>query len=321
MTVSAEAGIARPDLAPRWRGKAARPGSAMHEWPDELSSEHRRILIETLIIASQQEVAVMPWQATAFDTAPDIGAKIAIAGSIQDELGHANQWCLALENLGVDSRDVVFGTPPDKYKTVFLEHFPIRDYIEFVLTQAFFDRAGRFWTVDYERHSSYAPMRRVAKKVNFEQAFHVFHGVQWVKYYFEAGGESRARVQELALEHFPHGLQWFGAPDEHKSRKGQLEFRVRGWSNDEMRLKWLQSVSAFTSRLGIKIPVTLSASTGKWESEIPFPMLFDVEKRTWTNKPAEWSDVFAQWKRGGPKKVEIMSKIHNEVWGDALWAA
>jgi len=321
MAISAEEVVARQEGVPRWLGRAPRTSAVIYERPEELSDEHRKVLIDTLIIATQQEVAVMPWQSTAFVTAPDIGAKIAIAGSIQDELGHANQWCLALENLGVDSREVVFGTSAEKYKTVFLEHFPIRDYIEFVMTQAFFDRAGRFWTVDFERHSSYGPMRRVAKKVNFEEAFHVYHGVQWTKYYCQASEKSRARVQELAQELFPHGLQWFGAPDKHKSRKGQLEFRVRGWSNDEMRGKWLQSVSAFTSKLNIKIPTTYSESTGSWESEVPFPMLFDVEKRCWSNKEAAWEDVFAQWKRGGPQKVEIIGKIHSEEWGNALWTA
>lgn len=305
----------------QWRGKGPRSDAPLFERPEQLSGEHRKVLIETLAIAVQQEVSVMPWQSTAFDTAPDIGAKIAIAGSIQDELGHANQWCLALENLGYDSREAVFGTPPEKYKTVFLEHFGIRDYVEFVLTQAFFDRAGRFWTVDFERHSSYAPMRRVAKKVNFEQAFHVFHGVQWTKHYLGAGEETCARVNELTREHFPHGQQWFGAPDKHKSRKGQLSFRIRGWSNDEMREKWLQSVSVFASRAGLRLPVSFDENTRTWHSNIPFPMLFDVENRRWTNEEATWDQVIAQWKRGGPDKAKILGRIHHEEWGKELWTS
>lgn len=313
--MAVRAGIATPS----WKSKPRRSADAQYERPEELSQEHREVLIETLVIAAQQEATVMPWQATAFDTAPDLGAKMAIAGSIQDELGHANQWCLTLENLGYDSREAIFGTPAEKYKTVYLEHFPIRDYIEFVMTQAFFDRAGRFWTVDFERHSSYAPMRRVARKVNFEQAFHVFHGEQWTKYYYSASEETHEHVTKLTKEMFPHGQQWFGAPDDRKSRVGQLTFRIRGWSNDEMRGKWLASITSLAEKVGFGLPVRYDQPTGTYISQVPFPMTFDPETRTWSGKEATWDEVFQQWKRGGPQKTEIIGRIHAEEWGDDLW--
>ena len=289
------------------------------ERPEQLSDEYRKVLIETLIIAAQQEVVVMPWQATAFETAPDLGAKISIAGSIQDELGHANQWCLALDGLGYDSREAIFGVAPEDYKTVFVEHFKIRDYVEFVMAQAFFDRGGRLWTLDFEKHSSWAPMRCVAKKVNFEQAFHVFHGAQWTRYYLDSSEDMRRHVTQLAQELFPHGQQWFGAPDSRKSRKGQLDFRIRGWSNDEMRAKWMKSIAAFARRAGFELPIKYDEGTGQYVSTIPFPLLYDNEKRAWGTEEVDWSDVIALWRRGGPDKLEIVSKIHNEEWGSDLW--
>ena len=49
------------------------------------------MLEKTLTIAAQGEVTVLTWAYTAYEKCPDLGAKIAISASIQDEVGHAHQ--------------------------------------------------------------------------------------------------------------------------------------------------------------------------------------------------------------------------------------
>src|SRR3546814_20213042 len=49
--------------------------------------EYHAALRQTLYIAAPSEVTVLTWAYTEYETAPDLGAKIAISETIQDEIG------------------------------------------------------------------------------------------------------------------------------------------------------------------------------------------------------------------------------------------
>ncbi len=134
---------------------------------DELTPRYRAILERTLEIAAQSEVTVLTWAYTAFDVAPDIGAKVAICGTIQDEVGHAHQQGMLYERFGVNMQKLAFEADPNSYWSLPIMEFPVRNYAEFVVSQALLDRAGRFTTWDLELHCSFAPDRRTRNKVNF----------------------------------------------------------------------------------------------------------------------------------------------------------
>jgi ring-1,2-phenylacetyl-CoA epoxidase subunit PaaA len=129
----------------------------------ELTPRYRAILERTLEIAAQSEVTVLTWAYTAFRVAPDIGAKVAICGTIQDEVGHAHQQGMLFERFGFDMQKVAFEADPRKYWSLPIMEFPVRNYAEFVVSQAFLDRAGRFTTWDIELNCSFAPYRRTAR--------------------------------------------------------------------------------------------------------------------------------------------------------------
>lgn len=74
----------------------------LFEHVDELTPGYRRALEEVIHIAAISEVTVLTWAFTAFRTAPDIGAKIAVCATIQDEVGHAHQQGLLAEKFGID---------------------------------------------------------------------------------------------------------------------------------------------------------------------------------------------------------------------------
>src|SRR3546814_16934465 len=85
--------------------------------------------------------------------------------------------------------------------------FPVKNYIEFCMSQALLDRAGRITTKDIEENCSFAPYRRALRKINFEENFHVGHGARWVKFYWNYSDETRQAVQDAADWLFPHGTR------------------------------------------------------------------------------------------------------------------
>ncbi|MBX3596685.1 MAG: phenylacetate-CoA oxygenase subunit PaaI [Rhizobiaceae bacterium] len=286
----------------------------------ELFPEYRAVLEQTLTIAAQSEVTVLTWAYTVYNTCPDIGAKIAVSASIQDEIGHAYQQGMLLDRLGLSMEELTFDIPPESIKTLMVMQFPLKNYIEFCMGQAIYDRAGRLTTKDIELHCSFAPYRRALRKVNFEENFHVRHGERWIKFYWNHSPETRKAVQEAADWCFPHGLTWFGLPDHLKTRKDQLNFGIRKWSNDEMREKWFQSACIFANQVGFDVPAHFDEEQGKYVLDCPYPMLCDKETMTWKYEQATWEETIAQLKSGGPLNPSGHARLQSEEWGDSLWA-
>ena len=81
----------------------------------ELTPRYRAVLEKTLTIAAQGEVTVLTWAYTGYDKCPDLGAKIAISASIQDEVGHAHQQGMLLERFGVSMQEKAFNEDPMRY--------------------------------------------------------------------------------------------------------------------------------------------------------------------------------------------------------------
>ena len=94
---------------------------------EELTPRYRAILERTLEIAAQSEVTVLTWAYTAFRVAPDIGAKVAICGTIQDEVGHAHQQGMLFERFGFDMQKVAFEADPRKYWSLPIMELPVRN--------------------------------------------------------------------------------------------------------------------------------------------------------------------------------------------------
>ena len=135
----------------------------LFEDASELSPRYKEILKQTAEIASISEVSVLTWACTAYPTAPDIGAKIAVCATILDEVGHAYHQGILAEQFGVDVHSRAFKDDIKFIWTWPIMEVPIRNYIEFVVMQSMLDRAGLHWTKDLELHCSYAPYRRTLR--------------------------------------------------------------------------------------------------------------------------------------------------------------
>ena len=80
----------------------------LFEDASELSPRYKEILKQTAEIASISEVSVLTWACTAYPTAPDIGAKIAVCATILDEVWHAYHQGILAEQFGVDVHSRAF---------------------------------------------------------------------------------------------------------------------------------------------------------------------------------------------------------------------
>ena len=285
---------------------------------EDMTPGYREALKQVIHIAAISEITVLTWAHTAYDSAPDIGAKIAVCATIQDEVGHAHQQGLLAERFGVDIHHGTFEDSIDKIFTWPIMEFPIRNYVEFVVMQCLLDRAGLHWTKDIELHSSFAPYRRTLRKVNFEEGFHMRHGAHWTEFYWNNSDETKQAVQTAFDWLFPHGVMWFGKPDDLKSRPAMLQYQIRKWSNDFMRDKWLQSACAFAAKHDITVPAHYDEEQKKYVLDMPYPMLYNRDY-TWTQEQTTQKEYWSNARKGGPMRPAAYERLRHEEWGDQLW--
>jgi len=287
---------------------------------DEMTPRYRDVIVNTINIAADLEVMVLPTYLPAIKTAPTLDDKIAVAAACQDELGHAQVMYRILEEFGYDTHDFLLSRDPAQWRTFQMVEYPHRDYIEFCVSLCYGDRAGYITTLDLEQNCSFGPYARSLRKVNFEEKFHVSHGEKWVTYFFNKSAETRQRVQEAVDFYFPLCVSWFGMPDNLKKRTDQLSYKIRGCTNDEMRQKWLSQIVPFSEKLGIKVPAHLDPELGTYVLEYEAPIYLDEETRKWDyNRRITWEEQLKIWKRGSPHKIPSISRLQCEVWGDELW--
>ena len=292
---------------------------AVIEDESEMTDRYRAVLVQTMMIAADLEVATLPADLGPMLAAPSIGDRIAVAAALQDEMGHAQVMFRMLEDFGYDTYELLFERDPAAFKSFYLLEWHYEDPIDMAMAQVVGDRAGYTTTLDLERHCSFGPYGRSLRKVNFEEQFHVKRGEHCIRYYMTLGPDVRARVQESLDFWFPHGAEWFGATDDVKSRMDQLHYRIRGHTNDQLRQQWLAGVVPFCEEVGLTVPAHFDAERQTYVLDYELPILFDETTGKWDFRTVTWEEKFAQWKRGGPAKLPGIQRLQSEIWGDELW--
>jgi len=130
-----------------------------------------------------------------------------------------------------------------------------------------------------------------------------------------AGGSAKDELQRAVDWMFPLSVEWFGLPDSMKMHSTQLEYRLKGLTNDQLRQWWLSTVVPYCEQIGIKVPAHKEVRDGKdvWELDYPFPCEFDAEEKRWDFKrPSSWDDVLVRWRARGPRNAEMVAMFQEE---------
>ena len=146
------------------------------ESPEEMSDEYRQTLIHILTVSADTELISAPSYYTAAKNSPSMNNLISALAIIQDELSHAHIGYRILQDLGVDTEALIYDRDPKKFKHPYAFDVPLQSWIELIVANAFYDRAGYVLLGDVYRNCSYGPWRRGLAKVDKEENFHLRHG-------------------------------------------------------------------------------------------------------------------------------------------------
>jgi len=106
-------------------------------------------------------------------------------------------------------------------------------------------------------------------------------------------------------------LEWFGLPDDLKRHKDQIEYGLKGKTNDELRQEWLSTAVPLCETLGLRVPAHLDQATAEFVIDCPFPAEFDEREKRWLLEEGEisWEQVQERWRRRGPANEELVEHI------------
>jgi ring-1,2-phenylacetyl-CoA epoxidase subunit PaaA len=154
--------------------------------------------------------------------------------------------------------------------------------------------------------------------VDREEILHLRHGESWMKRLAKAGGEVREALQRAVDWMFPISLEWFGLPDDLKRHSGQLDYRLKGKTNDQLRQIWMNSTVPLCQGIGIDVPAHFDEARQEYLIDYPFPCQYDPDSKQWLfDEPLSWEQVFKRWKARGPMNKRYIEMVQGD-FGVAL---
>ena len=285
------------------------------ESTSEMTPEYLKELKHTLVVSGDTELISAPAYYLAAQRAPSINAFMTGIAIIQDELAHAHIAYHILEELGEDQEKLIFSRDPKSFRYPYAFDVPLETWTELIVANALYDQAGFCLLGDIHEQCSYGPWKRGLNKVMLEENFHLRNGRTWCKRMSQAGGESREELQRAVDWMFPLTVEWFGLPDKLKMHSKQLDYRLKGKSNDQLRQWWMSLVVPYMEEIGVRVPAHRETHDGgeTWVVDYPFPCTFDAEAKRWDfDDPCSWDDVLERWRARGPRNAEMVEMFQAE---------
>ncbi len=263
-----------------------------------------------LTVSADTELISAPAYYNAAVHAPTLNNFGSAISIIQDELGHAHIAYRLMRDLGVDTEKLIFEREPRNFKYPYAFDVPLDSWIELIVANAFYDRAGYVLLSDVYQSTTFGPWKRALVKVDKEETFHLRHGEQNMrKINKDLGGHEE--LQQAVDWMFLLTVEWFGLPDAMKKHGEQLEYGFKGHSNDELRQLWLSTAVPLCHELDLKVPAHYDEQQQKYVIDCTFPAHFDANAKHWLleDGPCTWDEVMKRWKARGPANERFVNMI------------
>ncbi len=263
-----------------------------------------------LTVSADTELISAPAYYNAAVHAPNLNNFGSAISIIQDELGHAHIAYRLLRDLGVDTEQLIFERDPRNFKYPYAFDVPLDSWVELIVANAFYDRAGYTLLGDVYQSTTFGPWKRALVKVDKEETFHLRHGEQNMRK-INQSASGHETLQKAVDWMFLLTVEWFGLPDSLKQHGEQLEYGFKGHSNDELRQIWMSTAVPLCEELHLNVPAHYDEEQKKYVIDCAFPAHFDAKAKHWLleDGPCTWDDVMKRWKARGPKNEEFVGMV------------
>jgi ring-1,2-phenylacetyl-CoA epoxidase subunit PaaA len=235
---------------------------------DWMPEAYRRTLIRQISQHAHSEIVGMLPEGNWITRAPTLRRKATLLAKVQDECGHGLYLYAAAETLNVSREELVeqLLTGKAKYSSIF--NYPTLTWADIGAIGWLVDGAAIMNQIPLCR-CSYGPYARAMIRVCKEESFHQRQGYE-IMVTLSRGNEAQKAMAQDALDRWWRPcLMMFGPPDGLSQHSDQsTKWKIKRFSNDELRQKFVDATVPQAKYLGLKIPdpdLKFNKETGHWE--------------------------------------------------------
>jgi ring-1,2-phenylacetyl-CoA epoxidase subunit PaaA len=260
------------DRAPEDAAKAARfqqriDAEERIEPNDWMPAAYRKTLVRQISQHAHSEIVGMLPEGNWITRAPSLRRKAALLAKVQDECGHGLYLYAAAETLGTSREELVdqLLSGRAKYSSIF--NYPTLTWADIGAIGWLVDGAAIMNQIPLCR-CSYGPYARAMIRVCKEESFHQRQGYE-IMIALSRGTEDQKQMAQDALNRWWWPcLMMFGPPDAESTNSDMsTRWKIKRFSNDELRQKFVDATVAQTHYLGLTLPdpdLKRDEQTGHW---------------------------------------------------------
>ncbi len=271
---------------------------------DWMPEKYRQTLIRQISQHAHSEIVGMLPEGNWITRAPSLRRKAVLLAKVQDEAGHGLYLYSAAETLGI-SRDKMYDqlhSGEAKYSSIF--NYPTITWADMGAIGWLVDGAAIMNQVPLCR-ASYGPYSRAMIRVCKEESFHQRQGYE-IMLTLSKGSEVQRKMAQDALNRWwwP-AIMMFGPTDDNSPHSAQsIKWKIKRFSNDELRQKFVDITVEQAKILGLTIP----DKDLKWNEE----------RGHYDFGPIDWDEFWNVVKGNGPCNKERL-EARKKAWEEGEW--
>jgi ring-1,2-phenylacetyl-CoA epoxidase subunit PaaA len=274
------------------------------EAKDWMPEAYRRTLIRQISQHAHSEIIGMQPEGNWLTRAPTLKRKAILLAKIQDEAGHGLYLYSAGETLGVSRGEMVADLLSGKAKYSSIFNYPTLSWADVGSIGWLVDGAAIMNQIPLCR-CSYGPYARAMVRVCKEESFHQRQGYDILVKLCNGSAAQKPMAQESLNRWWWPSLMMFGPSDAESKHSAQsMAWKIKRFSNDELRQKFIDVTVPQAEFLGLTVP----------DDELEL----DTETGHYRHGEIDWQEFIEVIKGNGPCNKQRMAK-RRKAHDDGAW--
>jgi len=271
---------------------------------DWMPDEYRKTLIRQISQHAHSEIVGMLPEGNWITRAPNLRRKAVLLAKVQDEAGHGLYLYSSVETLGADREATIDELHSGKAKYSSIFNYPAVTWADIGTIGWLVDGAAIMNQVALCR-CSYGPYARGMVKICKEESFHQRQGFESLVTLCNGTPTQKAMAQDAMNRFWWPSLMMFGPSDDESPNSAQsMKWKIKRFSNDELRQSFVDATVPQAEILGLTIP----DPNLKWNEETGH---YDFS-------PINWDEFWQVVNGNGPcnkERIEARTKAKEEgMW-------
>jgi ring-1,2-phenylacetyl-CoA epoxidase subunit PaaA len=222
---------------------------------DAMPDAYRKTLVRQISQHAHSEIVGMLPEGNWISRAPTLKRKAILLAKVQDECGHGLYLYSAAETLGTSRDEMIADLHSGKAKYSSIFNYPTLTWADIGMIGWLVDGSAIINQIPLCR-CSYGPYARAMVRICKEESFHQRQGYDLLIQMCRHGSpEQKAMCQDALDRWWWPALMMFGPPDaESPNSARSTRWRIKLFSNDELRQKMVDQSVPQAEYLGLRIP-------------------------------------------------------------------